>query len=61
MSDRHAANRGRLDVLRATQYDGDEAAMRTAQLYCLELRLMVWATQTNALLATLASRARRFS
>ena len=30
MSDRHAANRGRLDVLRATQYDGDEAAMRAA-------------------------------
>ena len=30
MSDRHAANRGRLDVLRAAQYDGDEAAMRAA-------------------------------
>ena len=30
MSDRHEANRGRLDVLRAAQYDGDEAAMRAA-------------------------------
>ena len=30
MSDRHAANRGRLDVLRAAQYDGDEAVMRAA-------------------------------
>ena len=30
MSDRHAANRGRLDELRAAQYDGDEAAMRAA-------------------------------
>ena len=30
MSGRHAANRGRLDVLRAAQYDGDEAAMRAA-------------------------------
>ena len=30
MSDRHAVNRGRLDVLRAAQYDGDEAAMRAA-------------------------------
>jgi len=30
MSDRHAVNRSRLDVLRAAQYDGDEAAMRAA-------------------------------
>ena len=30
MSDRHAANRGRLDTLRAAQYGGDEAATRAA-------------------------------